>query len=170
MILNKTTIILSVMEIFIFVWKTSKQAVTDTQNQNLHSNESFLIKKNNSHSSSLKENWAHLLQVLGVWGVGFYYYFFFISPIHHYSVKFLLLWGRNAAPNQETHQRNPTILFFFRIFPRMNKTLGDHHQYIVLQLPSWVNTPQRRNVFLWELELAFSGSWDCMGNERTCFS
>lgn len=158
------------MEIFIFVWKTSKQAVTDNQNQNLHSNESFfLIKKNNSHSSSVKENWAHLLQVFGIWSVGFCF-LVLISPIHRYSVKFLLHWGRNAAPNQETHQWNPTISFFFRIFPRMNETVRDHHQHIVLQLPSWVNTPWRCNVFPWELELAFSGSWDCMGSEWTCFS
>lgn len=85
MILNKTTIILSVMEIFIFVWKTSKQAVTDNQNQNLHSNENFfLIKNNNSHSSSVKENWAHLLHIWGVWGLGFLK-FFYISHLSLFS-------------------------------------------------------------------------------------
>lgn len=106
------------MEIFIFVWKTSKQAVTDNQNQNLHSNENFfLIKKNNSHSSSVKENWAHLLQVWGVWGLGFYL-FFLLSPIRHYSVKFLQLLGRNAALSQEIQQWNPTTAFFFRTFPQ----------------------------------------------------
>lgn len=84
MILNKTTIILSVMEIFIFVWKTSKQAMTDNKNQNLHSNESFfLIKKHNLHSSSLQENWAHSkFGGFRPWGLGVFFLDLPFTSIH----------------------------------------------------------------------------------------
>lgn len=155
MILNKTTIILSVMEIFIFVWKTSKQAVTDNQNQNLHSNENFfLIKKNNSHSFSVKENWAHLLQVWGVWGLGFFG-FFLISLIRQYPVKFLQLLGRSAAPSQETQQWNPSIASFFRIFPQNKQTS---------QGSPWRHSPT--TAFLGEYSTMFpTGNWSQLSME-----
>lgn len=124
MILNKTTIILSVMEIFIFVWKTSKQAVTDTQNQNLHSNESFLIKKNNSHSSSLKENWAHLLQVLGAWGVGFYYFiFFYISHSSLFSKVFATL-GQQCCTKSRNTSTKPNHFICLQNFPQNEQNTG----------------------------------------------
>lgn len=154
MILNKTTIILSVMEIFIFVWKTSKQAVTDNQNQNLHSNESFfLTKKNNSHSSSAKEQ-SSLTSSLLAWGVGFCIVCLF-AYIAHSLAKFSPLWGWKASSKQETHQK---ISFLFRILSRMNERVRNQHQHKVLEWPLWVDVLWRCNVFPKELELLFSCS------------
>lgn len=75
------------MEIFIFVWKTSKQAVTDNQNQNLHSNGNFfLIKNNNSHSFSAKENWAQF--TFGGFGAWSFLRFFYVSNLSLFSKVF----------------------------------------------------------------------------------
>lgn len=156
MILNKTTIILSVMEIFIFVWKTSKQAVTDNQNQNLHSNENFfLIKKNNSHSSSVKENWAPLLQVWGVWGLGFFGFFFNISHSSVFS-KVFATFGKKCCTKSRNTAMKPKHCIFLQNFS-----------------PEWANqpgvTPWRHSpttAFLGEYSTMFpTGNWSQLSME-----
>lgn len=139
------------MEIFIFVWKTSKQAMTDNKNQNLHSNESFfLIKKHNLHSSSLQENWARSkFGGFRPWGLGV---FFFRSTIHQHPLKFLLLSGRNFAP---IIIMKPSHFIFLQDFPQSEwNGQGSPSAGNSTRLPGWI----LHQVVLWGLQFAFGAA------------